>query len=436
MRGDDGRAGPRGNGVGHDRGHREPGRRTLWGASGGPVQARRRVARGVLHRARRDGLRDRPRARGSRAGSRATASPCCARPASSGRTRTSRSPPPAASSSRSIPPTPPRSARGWRATPSRASSSARTPSRWRRSSPCATSCPSSRRSSRSSRLEGALSLDELRERGRGRDAGEVAARIAAVKPEDPYTIIYTSGTTGPPKGCVLTQDNYRQVTRMCEEIDVIEAGELVYLFLPLAHSYALLIQLLCVDLGAPLIYWSGDPQQIVPGPDGDQAGLPAVGAADLREDLHARHLQQRPGEDRRGDASSGLTVRRMQEAGQEVPRVAAGRLRQGRRRALRQRPQHLRRQPQAGDLGRRADLDGDPRVLLRLRRARARGLRDDRDLDGHAPPRPSPTTGSAPSAARSRAPRSRSPTTARSSSAARTSSAATTAPATRPRSAP
>ena len=32
---------------------------------------------------------------------------------------------------------------------------------------------------------------------------------------------------------------------MCEEIDVIEAGELVYLFLPLAHSYALLIQLLC-----------------------------------------------------------------------------------------------------------------------------------------------------------------------------------------------
>ena len=37
---------------------------------------------------------------------------------------------------------------------------------------------------------------------------------------------------------------------MCEEIGVIEAGESVYLYLPLAHSYALLIQLLCVDLGA------------------------------------------------------------------------------------------------------------------------------------------------------------------------------------------
>ena len=187
-----------------------------------------------------------------------------------------------------------------------------------------------------------------------RDAAEVAARVAAVKPEDPYTIIYTSGTTGPPKGCVLTHGNYRQVTRMCEEIGVIEAGELVYLFLPLAHSYALLIQLLGVDLGAPLIYWSGDPNQIVPGPDGDQAGLPAVGAADLREDLHAGHVQQRPGEDRRRDPARPEGPA---DAGGRPGRArrAAGRVRQGRRRAVRQRPQHLRRQPQAGDLRRRPD---------------------------------------------------------------------------------
>ena len=57
----------------------------------------------------------------------------------------------------------------------------------------------------------AISLDDLRERGRGRDAAEVAERAAAVKPEDPYTFIYTSGTTGPPKGCVLTHGNYRSV---------------------------------------------------------------------------------------------------------------------------------------------------------------------------------------------------------------------------------
>src|SRR3954468_21975233 len=52
--------------------------------------------------------------------------------------------------------------------------------------------------------EGAIALDELRERGRARDAHEIAERVAAVKPEDPYTIIYTSGTTRAPKGCVMT----------------------------------------------------------------------------------------------------------------------------------------------------------------------------------------------------------------------------------------
>src|SRR3954447_23967362 len=50
----------------------------------------------------------------------------------------------------------------------------------------------------------AVSLDDVRERGRGRDAAELRARYEAVAPEDPYTFIYTSGTTGPPKGCVLS----------------------------------------------------------------------------------------------------------------------------------------------------------------------------------------------------------------------------------------
>jgi long-chain acyl-CoA synthetase len=166
--------------------------------------------------------------------------------------------------------------------------------------------------------EGAITLDELRERGRGRDASEIAERVAAVKPEDPYTIIYTSGTTGPPKGCVLTQDNYRQVTRMCEEVDVIEAGEPVYLFLPLAHSYALLIQLLCVDLGAPLIYWSGDPQQIVPDLMATKpVYLPSVPR--IFEKIYTLVTSNNDPEKIAAATQLGLTVRRMQAAGQEVP---------------------------------------------------------------------------------------------------------------------
>ncbi len=110
-------------------------------------------------------------------------------------------------------------------------------------------------------------LAALRERGRARDAGEVAERAGAVRRDDPYTIIYTSGTTGPPKGCVLTHGNYRSMIDMVVRQGTLGEGtddELVYLYLPLAHSYALLIQLVCADLGICLAYFGGDPKRIVP----------------------------------------------------------------------------------------------------------------------------------------------------------------------------
>src|SRR4051812_46216062 len=171
------------------------------------------------------------------------------------------------------------------------------------------------------KLEDVLSIEDfagLRERGRARDQAELAERVAAVSPEDPYTIIYTSGTTGPPKGCVLTHGNYRQVTRMCEEIGVIEAGEVVYLYLPLAHSYALLIQLLAVDLGAPLAYWSGDPQQIVPDLMAVKpAYLPSVPR--IFEKIYTLVTSNNDPDKIAAATRLGLTVRRMREAGETVP---------------------------------------------------------------------------------------------------------------------
>jgi long-chain acyl-CoA synthetase len=110
----------------------------------------------------------------------------------------------------------------------------------------------------------AITLDELRERGRGRDAPELEARYEAVTPEDPYTFIYTSGTTGPPKGCVLTHGNYRAILDSVNERELFRGeDDLVYLFLPLAHAFALLIQLGGVDTGAPVAYFGGDTKNIV-----------------------------------------------------------------------------------------------------------------------------------------------------------------------------
>ncbi len=112
--------------------------------------------------------------------------------------------------------------------------------------------------------ERAITLEEVRDRGRGRDAAELKKRTEAVGPEDPFTFIYTSGTTGPPKGCVLTHGNYRGVLDMCLQTNVLEAGETTYLYLPLAHAFALLIQLLSFDVGGVIAYFGGDPKQIIP----------------------------------------------------------------------------------------------------------------------------------------------------------------------------
>jgi long-chain acyl-CoA synthetase len=109
-----------------------------------------------------------------------------------------------------------------------------------------------------------ITLDQVRERGRSRSSEKLDARRSAVRPEDPYTFIYTSGTTGPPKGCVLTHGNYRAILNMIGESGEITDDEVAYLYLPLAHSFALLVQLAVFDLGGTLAYFGGDTKQIVP----------------------------------------------------------------------------------------------------------------------------------------------------------------------------
>ncbi len=164
----------------------------------------------------------------------------------------------------------------------------------------------------------AIRMDDLRERGRGRDHAEVAARAAAVKPEDPYTFIYTSGTTGPPKGCVLLHGNYRSVVTMCEEESILHEGDVVYLYLPLAHSFALLIELIAIDLGGTIAYWGGDPKGIV----GELMAvkphyLPSVPR--IFEKIYTLVTSSGDPEKIRGATQLGLKVRALEAAGQPVP---------------------------------------------------------------------------------------------------------------------
>jgi long-chain acyl-CoA synthetase len=109
-----------------------------------------------------------------------------------------------------------------------------------------------------------LSMDALAAKGGEVDEAVFQQRIDAVTPADICTFIYTSGTTGPPKGCIISHGNYRSMLDMVNATSVIEEEDVTYLYLPLAHSFALLIQLGSFDLGATIAYWQNDPNKIVP----------------------------------------------------------------------------------------------------------------------------------------------------------------------------
>ncbi len=121
--------------------------------------------------------------------------------------------------------------------------------------------------------------------------------------------------------------------------------------------------------------------------DRGQADIPPVGAADLREDLHARARFDRR-QTARGASPGGRRNRTWREsarhdgARRSGSARAAGALRKGRRGALRESARDLRGRVQARDERRSADRQGDPRILLRVWHLRARGIRDDGDRDG------------------------------------------------------
>jgi long-chain acyl-CoA synthetase len=99
-----------------------------------------------------------------------------------------------------------------------------------------------------------LSMADLEAQGEAWDTANPGAYDRSwqgVGPEDIATLIYTSGTTGKPKGVVLAHSNWVHEAEAIAEVALLVPGEKTYLFLPLAHSFAKVIEVAFIHLNSP-----------------------------------------------------------------------------------------------------------------------------------------------------------------------------------------
>jgi long-chain acyl-CoA synthetase len=96
-------------------------------------------------------------------------------------------------------------------------------------------------------------LDDLAARGRAFASAHPRAldeAIAAIGEEDLYTFIFTSGTTGPPKACMIRHRNaYAMASMLGENGDIVVPGDVVLLWLPLAHNFGRFLHLAGAHVG-------------------------------------------------------------------------------------------------------------------------------------------------------------------------------------------
>ncbi len=110
-------------------------------------------------------------------------------------------------------------------------------------------------------------LDSLRAAGADVSDEVITERAAVTRASDLATVIYTSGTTGRPKGCELTHENLLADVRnafggpLAAVVETADASAL--LFLPLAHVFARIIEVGCIE-GEIVLGHCGDLTALLP----------------------------------------------------------------------------------------------------------------------------------------------------------------------------
>jgi long-chain acyl-CoA synthetase len=116
-------------------------------------------------------------------------------------------------------------------------------------------------------------LDEVAATGADITDDQLRQHRVSRRASDLATIVYTSGTTGRPKGCELTHRNLLAAVRNAVHAALPEVFEMsdasTLLFMPLAHVFARIVEIGCVEAGAVLGHW-------------DDAGTVADGLREFR----------------------------------------------------------------------------------------------------------------------------------------------------------
>ena len=135
-----------------------------------------------------------------------------------------------------------------------------------------------------------LTFAEVLELGEAQgDPAAFEKRLEDVETQDLATLLYTSGTTGPPKGVMLTHNNFISNVQGSLEVLPISESDLALSFLPLSHSFERLAGYYALLAGGGPIAYAESTDKV---PDNIQEIRPTImcSVPRLYEKMHGRVL--------------------------------------------------------------------------------------------------------------------------------------------------